>query len=133
MRDRPLIITGLIVFVGLFTYPLWHASAARSSAAAPEIKLPTQETECVAPVSYMRDSHMQLLVNWREEVVRNNQRQFKAFNGKVHDKSLTGTCLSQCHKDKSGFCDRCHKYAGVSGPYCWDCHNEPNVMARSAP
>jgi hypothetical protein len=132
MRDRPIIVAALAVFVGLFSYPIWHARAARSSAAAPEIKLPAQEKQCVAPVSYMRSSHMQLLIDWREAVVRDEQRQFTAFNGKVYDKSLTRTCL-QCHTNKADFCDRCHKYAGVSGPYCWDCHNEPRMVARSTP
>ncbi len=132
MRDRPLIVAGLLVFVGLFTFPIWHARASRTSPNAPDIKLPAQEKQCVAPLSYMRDSHMQLLVNWREEVVRSDQRQFTAFNGKVYDKSLTRTCLG-CHTNKAEFCDRCHSYAGVSGPYCWDCHIDKPLVARSAP
>jgi len=133
MRDRPAIFAGLIVFVGLFTFPLWYGHAAKTSAAAPDIKLPAQEKQCVAPLNYMRDSHMQLLVDWREQVVRENQRQFTAYNGKVYDKSLTRTCLEQCHTNKAEFCDRCHSYAGVSGPYCWDCHVEKQLTARSAP
>jgi hypothetical protein len=133
MHDRPQIVAGLVVFVGLLTFPLWHARGGKLFPTAPDIKLPAQEKQCVAPVGYMRDSHMQLLVAWREEVVRDNQRQFTAFSGKVYDKSLTRTCLAQCHTDKAQFCDRCHTYAGVSGPYCWDCHVEPQLSARSAP
>jgi len=133
MRDRPQIVAGLVVFVGLFTFPIWHARAGKPSPAAPDIKLPAQEKQCVAPAAYMRDSHMELLDSWRETVVRDNQRQFTAFNGKVYDKSLTRTCLAQCHTDKSEFCDRCHTYAGVSGPYCWDCHVQPRLTARSTP
>jgi predicted amidophosphoribosyltransferase len=78
---------------------------------------------------------MQLLVEWRESVVRDDQRKFKAPNGKVYEKNLTRTCLEQCHANKREFCDRCHAYAGISGPYCWDCHNDARVMvaARSAP
>jgi hypothetical protein len=133
MRDQPQIVAGLVVFVGLFTFPLWHARGSKPSPTAPDIKLPAQEKQCVAPTGYMRDSHMQLLVAWREEVVRHNQRQFTAFNGKVYDKSLTRTCLAQCHANKAEFCDRCHTYAGVSGPYCWDCHVQPQLTARSAP
>jgi hypothetical protein len=133
MRDRPQIVAGLVVFVGLFTFPIWHARAGKPSPAAPDIKLPAQEKQCVAPAAYMRELHMELLDDWRETVVRDNQRQFTAFNGKVYDKSLTRTCLAQCHTDKSEFCDRCHTYAGVSGPYCWDCHVQPRLTARSAP
>ena len=62
MRDRPQIFAGLLIFVGLFTFPLWYAHAGKTSAAAPDIKLPAQEKQCVAPLNYMRNSHMQLLV-----------------------------------------------------------------------
>jgi hypothetical protein len=130
MRDRPVIIAGLLIFIGLFTFPLWHAQASKTPM-KPDIKLPANEKQCVAPVEYMRSSHMQMLVNWREEVVRDNRRQFTAFNGKVYDKSLTRTCLG-CH-NKAEFCDRCHTYAGVSGPYCWDCHVDAKLTARSTP
>ncbi|MFZ0704665.1 MAG: sulfate reduction electron transfer complex DsrMKJOP subunit DsrJ [Candidatus Korobacteraceae bacterium] len=131
MRDRPQILIGLLLFVGLFTYPVWHGLAKRTPPNAPAIKLPINQKQCVAPLAYMRDSHMQLLIDWREQVVRDDQRQFHAFNGKVYDKSLTRTCLEQCHTDRAEFCDRCHNYAGVSTPYCWDCHNNaPKMMAR---
>ena len=80
----------------------------------------------------MRNSHMQLLVDWREQVVRDNQRQFTSYTGKVYEKSLTRTCL-QCHTNKAEFCDRCHRYAAVSGPYCWDCHNDRQLTASSLP
>ncbi len=133
MRDRPQIFAGLFIFVGLFTFPLWHGRTMNTSTAAPDVKLPANEKQCVAPLSYMRDSHMQLLIDWRQQVVRDNQRQFHAFNGKTYDKSLTRTCLAQCHTNKAEFCDRCHTYAGVSGPYCFDCHTEPRTMARSTP
>jgi hypothetical protein len=133
MRDRPQIFAGLLIFVGLFTFPLWYAHAGKTSLAAPDIKLPTQEKQCVAPLNYMRNSHMQLLLDWREQVVRADQRQFTAYTGKVYDKSLTRTCLTQCHTNKAEFCDRCHTYAGVSGPYCWDCHIDRPLTARSTP
>ncbi len=131
MRDRPQIIMGLLIFVGLFTVPIWHGRAANTTTAAPEVRLPVAEKQCVAPLAYMRDSHMQLLIDWRQQVVRDNQRQFHAFNGKVYDKSLTRTCLEQCHGDKTQFCDRCHSYAGVSGPYCWDCHNNARRLTAT--
>lgn len=132
MRDRPQIFMGLLLFVGLFTFPVWHGQAAKTSPTAPDVKLPAVEKQCVAPLSYMRNSHMQLLIDWREQVVRSGQRQFTAFNGKVYDKSLTRTCLAQCHTNKAEFCDRCHSYAGVSGPYCWDCHNDPRLASLAS-
>ncbi len=68
---------------------------------------------------------MDLLVSWREGVVRQRERVYRAFNGRTYNVSLTGTCLSQCHQNKADFCDRCHNYIGVKGPYCWDCHLDP--------
>ena len=127
MRERTLIFGGLAVFLVLFTYPLWHAAAVGTQAKSPQLQLPANARECVAPVPYMRATHMQLLVQWREGVVRNGIRQVHAFNGKSYDASLTRTCLGQCHSRKD-FCDRCHTYSGVSAPSCWQCHNETQLL-----
>lgn len=100
-------------------------------ARVPQLVLPANQKECVAPIETMRARHMQLLIGWREDLVRGGDRTYLAYTGKVYEKSLTHTCLG-CH-DKSGFCDRCHAYSGVSEPYCWNCHNEPRTpMLRSA-
>jgi hypothetical protein len=133
MRDRLWIYAGLAVFVALLTAPFWLAhTGANSAAQIPDLVLPTGQKDCVAPAATMRATHMQLLVGWREDVVRRGSRQYVAYDGKVYEKSLTGTCLG-CH-NKAEFCDRCHAYAGVSSPYCWSCHNQPqSIVARSAP
>jgi hypothetical protein len=133
MRERLWIIAGLMLFVGAIATPFWHAAAGTGNLkAAPNLVLPANQKQCVAPVEYMRASHMQLLIEWRQDVVRRGDRRFVAFNGKVHEKSLTKTCLG-CHS-KEQFCDRCHAYAGVSGPDCWSCHNQPEAaVARSVP
>lgn len=131
MRDRLWILAGLALFVVAFTTPFWHAQA-KASVKQPDLVLPVNQKECVAPASTMRAAHMQMLLNWREDVVRRGDRRYHAFDGKVYDKSLTGTCLG-CH-NKREFCDRCHEYSGVSGPYCWNCHSEPQLaMARVMP
>ncbi|MBI4875142.1 MAG: sulfate reduction electron transfer complex DsrMKJOP subunit DsrJ, partial [Acidobacteria bacterium] len=82
------------------------------------------------PTPYMRTSHMDLLIQWREQAVRNHNRAYTAFDGKKYDISLSGTCLTQCHAAKADFCDRCHNYSGVSA-YCWDCHVDARQAARS--
>jgi hypothetical protein len=134
MSDRPLIVAGLTLFVGLVTAPIWHGALDRKAAlTAPAIKLPAQEKQCVAPASYMRSSHMQLLEQWRNEAVRDGRRQFVAFNGKTYDKDPTRTCLTQCHTERNEFCGRCHDYAGVADPNCWHCHNDSQMAFRSAP
>ncbi len=124
MRDQVWIFAGLAVFVAAVTTPFWYARTnTKAAARQPDLVLPVNEKECVAPAGTMRAAHMQLLLGWREDVVRRGDRHYVASNGKVYEKSLTGTCLG-CH-NKSGFCDRCHAYSGVSGPYCWNCHHEP--------
>ena len=71
----------------------------------------------------MRTEHMQLLMDWRDEVVRDNDRIFTTADGRRYYKSLSGTCMS-CHANKAGVLRPCHDYLGVT-PYCWDCHVEP--------
>lgn len=133
MRDRMWILAGLTFFVAFATVPFWSMRLfARNTSTGPNLTLPAKQNQCIAPAVIMRSSHMRLLVGWREDVVRHGDRRYVALDGKIYDKSLTGTCLG-CHS-KQQFCDRCHAYAGVSEPYCWNCHNEPQTnIARSAP
>jgi len=122
MRDRVLIFAGLVVLVGSFTFPFWQPVGARSAASGPELELPADAEHCVAPLDYMRSSHMQLLHEWRDDVVRNQQRDYLAYDGQVFEMSLTKTCLGQCHTSREEFCDSCHAYAAVPTPNCWSCH-----------
>jgi len=135
MRDRVLIGCGMLVFLALASYPLWHAVYAATGTARPQVKLPEQEKRCVAPLAYMRASHMQLLASWREDAIRNQRLTYTAYDGRTYRVSLSQTCLGQCHGGKKEFCDKCHTYSAVSGPYCWDCHvdaGEHSVASASA-
>jgi hypothetical protein len=124
MYDGGKIITGLVIFLCLATFPFWYNQARGEAASAmPKLKLPTEAKECVAPTDYMRSSHMQMLNEWRTQVVRDNNRLYVAPNGKEYMMSLTNTCL-KCHSDRQQFCEQCHGYVGVS-VYCWDCHVTP--------
>jgi hypothetical protein len=131
MRDRVLILTGLGLFLVLITFPIWYDLAGGKTSRAPDLKRPAIEKVCVAPTPYMRTSHMALLVDWREQVVRRNVRSFQSFDGKTYTMSLTGTCM-KCHDSKADFCDRCHNYAGVPTAYCWDCHVDPRLIQGRA-
>jgi hypothetical protein len=113
----------LAVFLGLFTFPFWRNLSAKSRATGPDLVFPAQQKDCVMPVAYMRTEHMKLLLQWRNDVVRDNVWSFHAYDGKTYNMSLTETCL-HCH-EKATFCDRCHTYAGVGTPYCWNCHVDP--------
>jgi hypothetical protein len=130
MRDRGIIIAGLTLFLLLITFPVWYNLAAGTTSKGPEPARPVQEKTCVGPVEYMRTSHMDLLMDWRDQAVRQGVRTFKAFDGKTHTVSLTQTCM-KCHASKADFCDRCHGYAGVA-PACWGCHIDPKLTQRSA-
>ena len=123
MNDKKLIVTGIIIFVVLVSFPFWFNRG--KAVPAPELKLTDKAKaakECVMPTDYMRAEHMQLLDLWRHSVVRNAERVFVNANGKEFNMSLTNTCLD-CHSNKADFCDKCHNYASVR-PYCWDCHND---------
>jgi len=118
---RPWAIAGALATVfALLTAPAWVGLVRGTSPEAPALERPAGETACVAPAAYMRASHMQLLAEWRDAVVRRGVRTWTAPDGRRHRISLTGTCL-RCHASKARFCDRCHGFAGVS-PACWNCH-----------
>ena len=135
MRDRGPIFLGLFLFVALFTFPVWRGAIAHTAARQPDLPLPAGQKDCVLPAEQMRKSHMQLLIQWREDKVRYEITTYTAPDGKKYAASLTGTCL-KCHGDQPGgaqmtpaslssspkFCDTCHRYSGVSTPYCFDCH-----------
>ena len=116
-----LIITGLVIFLALFTFPFWYNHG--KAAPAPERVL-TQKAQaaktCIRSATFMRAEHMQILNDWRNIVVRDGQRVYVNTEGKEFEMSLSNTCLD-CHSNKTDFCDRCHTYASVA-PYCWDCH-----------
>lgn len=131
MNDRGRIVLGLLAFLVLITFPVWYNLVSGQDSRPPEIELPADETRCVADREFMRTEHMQLLMDWRDEVVRDKQRIYTTEDGRRFPKSLAGTmhtedggsCMS-CHANKDKFCDRCHDYLSVT-PYCWDCHVEP--------
>jgi hypothetical protein len=124
MKDRVFIIVGIVVFLAIVLSPFVYNAVTSAGTQAPELTLPTNGAkECVKDTAYMRASHMDLLNQWRDEVVREESRDFVTDNGKTVKKSLTLTCM-ECHSNKAEFCDACHDYMAVA-PYCWDCHVEP--------
>jgi hypothetical protein len=125
MYDAAKILIGLVVFVVLAASPFWLNALAGPESEPPELVMPTNgSTACVEDVETMRESHMILLDEWRDTVVRTGQRTYVSkATGKRFEMSLTNTCLD-CHPKRDDFCNRCHDYVAVS-PYCWDCHVEP--------
>jgi len=121
MYDSGKIIPGLIIFVLFITIPIWYNHG--DAGAAPKVELPKDAKHCVLSAEEMRAGHMQLLNQWRDEVLRDGERGTFTLEGKEYQKSLMLTCM-KCHTSKKKFCDTCHDYASVK-PYCWDCHIAP--------
>ena len=123
------IIIGLVIFVGLVTFPLWNNMGKATAKPDPKVdtpeilKLAENERKCVEPKAYMKGEHMKLLNEWRDWVVREGNRIYVNAEGKRYAMSLQNTCM-KCHSNKKKFCDECHNYADVK-PYCWDCHIAP--------
>jgi hypothetical protein len=123
MNDMPKIIIGLVIFLMLIGFPIWYNVANDKAGYVPDMELPDTADQCVRDTEWMRTNHMDLLNDWRDLVVRDQQR-FEANQvSQQMEMSLSNTCMD-CHDNKSTFCDRCHNYMGVQ-PYCWDCHLEP--------
>lgn len=121
MYDKGIIIPGLVIFVLLVTFPIWYNHGIAGDVPKPE--KPKDAKVCVQDVAEMRSNHMQLLNQWRDEVLRTGDRAYFELEGKPYQKSLQNACI-KCHTSKKKFCDTCHVYASVS-PYCWDCHLAP--------
>lgn len=128
MFDRGKVITGIILFIVILFIPFWYNAVTGKAGYVPELKPGTDAKECIEKSSYMRERHTEFLGNWKETVVRNGKRTYRASDGKIYVMSLTGTCMG-CHTNKEQFCDRCHNYTSVR-PYCWDCHNIPKVAKK---
>ncbi|BFR48895.1 sulfate reduction electron transfer complex DsrMKJOP subunit DsrJ [Nitratidesulfovibrio sp. HK-II] len=122
MYNGKYIIPGIVIFVGLFTFPFW-SNLLTPKYERPQLALPAGQKECIEPAEYMRAEHMHILDVWRDQALREGKRAYVASNGKVWDISLQNTCM-KCHANKADFCDKCHNSNSVS-PYCWDCHVAP--------
>ncbi len=129
--SKNMIITGLVIFVLTVFAPFWF-NIITTTQAAPEPELLGKakvQKKCVLSKYDMRANHMSLLDEFRDSVVRDADRQYKAANGYTFNMSLStgeNSCLG-CHEDKTRFCDTCHNYASVD-PYCWDCHTNPKEI-----
>jgi hypothetical protein len=131
MYDGKKIIPGLLIFLAILSYPLWHNAASGKTGYVPKPKAPRDHKECIEPKAYIRVNHKALLEDWRISFVRDGVSKYEASNHKTYNISLSRTCMN-CHKDKEEFCDQCHNYAGVTSK-CWDCHIYPKQLAPSPP
>jgi len=137
MYDAWKILLGLAIFLGLFTFAFWMNAG--KAAPVPELKIDTPEIKkmaeaerkCVEDKQFMRTTHMQLINDWRDDALRENNREYINEKGVKYVISLQNTCM-KCHSNKKEFCDKCHDYTGVA-PYCWDCHIIPAEEPKEEP
>ena len=128
MYDGWKIIIGLIIFLGIATFPFLY-DVGKASIPPPDPKIDTPEIQkmavkkCVESKSFMKAEHMVMINDWRDSVVRDGNRLYTSTDGQQYAMSLQNTCM-KCHSNKTKFCDECHNYVGVK-PYCWDCHIAP--------
>lgn len=127
-----------MIFAILVTTPFWSAILSPASGAAPELSFDTpainqlsgDDYKCVEDVEWMRAHHMDLLNDWKVEVVREGTRTYIAEDGTEYLASLQNTCF-ECHSNYEDFCLKCHTYSNVN-PTCWECHVEPTVAGGAA-
>lgn len=81
MYNAKAVIVGIIIFVVLFTSPFWVSLLGKNYTST-GVVLPKDEKECIENVVFMRDQHMRLLNEWRDEALRNENRIYVASNGK---------------------------------------------------
>ena len=66
------ILIGLIIFVGLVTFPFLYGGVKATAKPDPKIdtpeilKMPENERKCVESTAYMKKEHMKLLIEWRD-------------------------------------------------------------------
>ena len=130
MWDKAKILAWVVVFVVLVALPFYYNIVKSSSMQEVSLDTPVinkmTKKQCVKDADVMRKNHMKLLDEWRNDVVRDGEREYGIIDGVKYEKSLQKTCM-KCHSNKKDFCDRCHTYVDVK-PYCWNCHIAPEGL-----
>ena len=132
LYDVGKIFIGILVFAAIAAFPFYYNIGRVNAKPEPKFDTPAIQEwekqygkkECVESKEFRRAEHMQLLNNWRDTVVRQDNRGYlSSSNHKRFNMSLQNSCMN-CHSNKKKFCDECHNYMSVK-PYCWDCHIAP--------
>jgi len=138
LYDGGKILIGLAIFAALALFPFYFNAGKVNAKPEPKTDTPKilewekqyGKKECVESKEFMRAEHMVLVNNWRDSVVRDDNRGYLSnANHKRFNMSLQNGCM-QCHSNKKKFCDECHNYLAVK-PYCWDCHIAPKEEEKS--
>jgi len=105
------VVAGMVIL-----FPFVHsvgrfAWASISSSPKPFLQVAADPSQrCVRDPIWMRQNHRIFLRELRDRTVRERIRS-----------EITLRSCSQCHKDKTQFCDKCHDAVNLR-PDCFDCH-----------
>jgi len=132
LYNGTLIVPALILFLVVVTFPLWLGAVRPREARPFASRSAPPGVTCVLPKIQMRERHMNLLKQWREEVVRESNRSpITLAGGATMERSLTNGCM-KCHARQdcgpyralATYCVDCHDYVGIK-INCWTCHIDP--------
>ena len=71
MNSKVLIVTGLVIFLIIVLFPFWYMRGKAMPVPEPVLTPQAKAAKtCVRSTDYMKSEHMQLLDEWRDEVVR---------------------------------------------------------------
>jgi len=82
----------------------------------------------VSPRRVHEDVAHELLNDWRDQAVRRNIRSH-TYNGRTFPSTSRDVPAAVPH-GQGGILRPMHAYSGVQGPYCWDCHVDPQLLGR---
>lgn len=128
------ILPGLALFLVVATLPIWLGAGGGN----PGFRSPPNPggERCIEPKDFMRVEHMRILVRWRDDVVREGNRDYVATDGRHWEKGLKTCVACHGHADARGksttaaaACSECHGYVDAKLD-CWNCHHESAASAR---
>ena len=131
MQKKTNIVVGILVFVIVMTATIWMNFGKDSGNSAVDVSLDTptinalDEKQCIYDTEYMRENHMEILHQWKVQVVRDGNRVMVTPDGREFEMSLQNTCLD-CHSNYDEFCEKCHNANGID-PNCWTCHTNSST------
>lgn len=129
MYDKEKIITGLVIFVLLITFPVWYNKLIGDVEALPAVSDNELAEAMFASMPFpndakhalstpeMRSTHMDMLEQIHAAAMQ------QGYDPEKDGKKNQMQCL-MCHGTKEAFCDSCHVSAAVSTPDCWTCHKK---------
>lgn len=131
MQKKTNIVVGILVFLLVMSAPIWMNFGKDAADSNVEVSLDTptinalDEKKCIYDTEYMRENHMEILHQWKVQVVRDDNRVMVTPDGREFEMSLQNTCLD-CHSNYDEFCEKCHDANGVD-PNCWTCHTNSST------